>query len=59
MGKEPREDTRPAAHWNHFTVATLSRLLEQIGCELEFASGAPSLYRLYRRHGIQPLTMAR
>jgi 2-polyprenyl-3-methyl-5-hydroxy-6-metoxy-1,4-benzoquinol methylase len=45
----PGRTLDPTAHWNHFTVATLSDLVRRIGCEVVSASGAPSLVNVYHR----------
>lgn len=49
----------PTAHWNHFSVRTLARLVHDIGCDVEFASGGPSLLGLHQRHRLAPLACAR
>jgi 2-polyprenyl-3-methyl-5-hydroxy-6-metoxy-1,4-benzoquinol methylase len=42
----------PTAHWNHFTVKTLSALMQKMGLEVVDATGAPSLINLYSRLGL-------
>jgi SAM-dependent methyltransferase len=37
----------PTSHFNHFTVETLSRLIERIGCVPIFRTGAPGMFRFW------------
>ena len=39
----------PTAHWNHFTVPTLRRLMAEMGFTVVTASGAPSLVNVFHR----------
>jgi 2-polyprenyl-3-methyl-5-hydroxy-6-metoxy-1,4-benzoquinol methylase len=39
----------PTAHVCHFSLATLTRLLEQLGCETVYRSAAPSFFSVYSR----------
>ena len=45
----------PTAHWNHFSLATLSTLVTRLGCTTVYASGAPSLIEYYHRAGLGPI----
>jgi 2-polyprenyl-3-methyl-5-hydroxy-6-metoxy-1,4-benzoquinol methylase len=45
----------PTAHWNHFSLATLSTLVTRLGCNTVYASGAPSLIEYYHRARLGPL----
>lgn len=42
----------PTAHWNHFSLTTLSALVGRIGCWVVYASAAPSLLEYYHRLGL-------
>jgi 2-polyprenyl-3-methyl-5-hydroxy-6-metoxy-1,4-benzoquinol methylase len=53
----PGKTLDPTSHFNHFTVATLSRLIERIGCAPAYQTGAPGLFRVWRRLGMGPLTI--
>jgi 2-polyprenyl-3-methyl-5-hydroxy-6-metoxy-1,4-benzoquinol methylase len=46
----------PTAHWNHFTVETLDRLVRELGCDVIQGTGAPSLVGVYRRLGFDQRT---
>ena len=46
----------PTAHWNHFTVETLDRLVRDLGCDVIHGTGAPSLVGVYRRLGFDQRT---
>jgi SAM-dependent methyltransferase len=46
----------PTAHWNHFSLSTLHRLVVRLGCAPVYASGAPSLVELYARLGFARFT---
>lgn len=37
----------PTSHWNHFTLSTLKRFVQRLGCTVAYASAAPSLIGLY------------
>jgi 2-polyprenyl-3-methyl-5-hydroxy-6-metoxy-1,4-benzoquinol methylase len=39
----------PTAHLCHFSTQTLSPLMETLGCEVVYRSGAPSFFRLYQK----------
>lgn len=41
----------PTAHWNHFTVDTLSDLVRRMDCDVVSATGAPSLVNVYHDVG--------
>ena len=45
----PGVTLNPTAHWNHFTVSTLRRLMSEMGFVVVTASGAPSLVNVYHR----------
>ena len=46
---KPGTTLDPTAHWNHFTLPTLRRLMSEMGFHVEMASGAPSLVNVYHR----------
>jgi 2-polyprenyl-3-methyl-5-hydroxy-6-metoxy-1,4-benzoquinol methylase len=46
----------PTAHWNHFTVKTLERLVRDLGCDVVHGTAAPSLVGVYRRVGFDQRT---
>ena len=43
------ETLDPTSHFNHFTVTTLSKLVERIGCTPVYATGAPGFFKVWRR----------
>lgn len=43
----------PTSHWCHFSIKTLSALMERIGCEVVYRNAAPSLVSLYHRLGFK------
>jgi hypothetical protein len=49
----------PTAHWNHFTGATLSRLMEKAGCGVVYAIGAASFVSVYHRAGLDGIANPR
>jgi 2-polyprenyl-3-methyl-5-hydroxy-6-metoxy-1,4-benzoquinol methylase len=39
----------PTAHLCHFSIKTLSTLMEKLGCEVIYRSGAPSFFSIYNK----------
>jgi SAM-dependent methyltransferase len=42
----------PTSHFNHFTIETLSRLVERIGCAPIYRSAAPGMFRAWNSLGL-------
>jgi SAM-dependent methyltransferase len=47
----PGSTLDPTSHFNHFTVDTLARLIERVGCEPAYATGAPGMFRFWAKIG--------